>query len=774
MFYIIKKHSRYVLVLLFLVTTEAYSVLSVKNLPPRNDYFTGRVAYLDDMQNKLSQQHIVYLVGYGGVGKSQLAKEYSYINEKKYDLIWWFDLNNDLISQYESLLISIRNNKRFKNLLNINADSIAPTVLIDFTNSLLSMCDCKWLLIFDNALDDQEIKLPKPKKDTPQHIIVTTRKKQRLGDNVFTLGSFTMQEAEIFLSKVHKKEKKEKITMLCKVLHNYPLALAQVSEEILMYKDGIGSYFKRRNSFNKEIVHMRSDITQEYSNDYHEVLNMTLRDIEQKDRETAKALYMLALLNIKLENEFLKKVFGNEIEEKIIALSRYGVVQMNSYEHSKVLNMHDIIREEAIKRLNEKDASYKKVVIDTLVKHFKDFYSKKDIQYFSSLDASNNYVTSLYVFVDIALQNSIIDEDVINALIIALRLNNVLLNKRADPVLYQRLTNQIYGKNLNNISSIKKAFLYSNLVLANSVIYESDENLSKFTKEMLRLLSSIESQKNHEELFFIHTHLILFYLILGDFKEAEKYAKKAEMNINYADNISGLLYWFNNTWLYYELRDIDNGIKALDNYAILSNNKLVSLVGRLFAKDFKIKFMILMGQKNSAKKELKKAIKDAEEYYSNTPSGVVGELEYTKALLYFQEEQYDFADKQCHRALNLFGKVFGGDVVVDLSQAHLHIMLGKAYEVHGNNTLSLEEYKRALRFYDEKSYGKVNMFYEYGELLSNLCVFYYKQKCFVESKFYFQKLVSNFGLDHGIVEKLIKKLPRKYMYQIGGGGRNYL
>jgi tetratricopeptide (TPR) repeat protein len=57
--------------------------------------------------------------------------------------------------------------------------------------------------------------------------------------------------------------------------------------------------------------------------------------------------------------------------------------------------------------------------------------------------------------------------------------------------------------------------------------------------------------------------------------------------------------------------------------------------------------------------------------------------------------------------------------------------------------------------------------YEYGELLANLSIIYYKLGNFAESKFYYQKLVSSFDLDHDVVEKLIKKLPHKYMYQIG-------
>ena len=126
--------------------------------------------------------------------KSQLAKEYSHINSQKYDLTWCFDLKGDLEAQYENLLIHSSNNKVFEKLLNIS-----------------------------------NIKPPKARY-VRQHIIITKREKPIFGDNTLTLGPFTDIEAKKFLSRIYPKEKKEEIIKLYKVLHNYPLALAQVSK----------------------------------------------------------------------------------------------------------------------------------------------------------------------------------------------------------------------------------------------------------------------------------------------------------------------------------------------------------------------------------------------------------------------------------------------------------------------------------------------------------------------------------------------------------------
>src|SRR3990170_7187036 len=106
--------------IIFLLPIETCALNAIKNMPARNSYFTGRISYLHSMQKILTQYGKVYLTGYGGVGKTQLAKEFSYIHERDYDLIWWFNLNDNIESQYENLLTHLSNTKNFKKKLHIN------------------------------------------------------------------------------------------------------------------------------------------------------------------------------------------------------------------------------------------------------------------------------------------------------------------------------------------------------------------------------------------------------------------------------------------------------------------------------------------------------------------------------------------------------------------------------------------------------------------------------------------------------------------------------
>jgi uncharacterized protein (DUF2225 family) len=181
---------------------------------------------------------------------------------------------------------------------------------------------------------------------------------------------FANDEAEQFLSKIHKKEKINDIKKLSQALSNYPLALAQISNELLTHNESIVSFLEKKCVLTSEInaapdlMSVDLNLIQSYDNNYQIVLNRTLQDIEDTDKKLAKVLYMLSLLNTDLSKKLVKNIFGEQIEESLIALDKHGIIQKINYEDDEILNIHDIIREEAIKRFNSKELSYKKKIIN--------------------------------------------------------------------------------------------------------------------------------------------------------------------------------------------------------------------------------------------------------------------------------------------------------------------------------------------------------------------------------------------------------------------------
>src|SRR5207237_2541004 len=56
----------------------------------RAKYFVGREELLADLHDKLDNRKSIALIhGLGGVGKTQLATEYSYRYGLEYEIIWW-------------------------------------------------------------------------------------------------------------------------------------------------------------------------------------------------------------------------------------------------------------------------------------------------------------------------------------------------------------------------------------------------------------------------------------------------------------------------------------------------------------------------------------------------------------------------------------------------------------------------------------------------------------------------------------------------------------
>lgn len=289
----------------------------------------------------------------------------------------------------------------------------------------------------------------------------------------------------------------------------------------------------------KKSPNLHSDIIQEYTNNYRKALNIALHNIERKNPEAAKIFYILALLDIDFEQKALRELFGDTVDEKIIILSKCRVIKTDSEERFHTVNIHNVIKEEAIKRLDKKAGSCRKKIIQSLVAYCKKFYAKKDHQYFHGLNPDHNHLAALYAFIDIALQNDIIDEKVIDAVNIALRLNEMLFNEYASQVLHRQIASEVYNKNLDNISPLKRAQLYTNFRFAD-FIFKSKNSILKFEKEYLRLLSIIENDKNCTDISFFYVYLSSVYIVLGDFRAAKEYIEKAEKNINCTNDIFNL------------------------------------------------------------------------------------------------------------------------------------------------------------------------------------------------------------------------------------------
>jgi Trypsin/Trypsin-like peptidase domain len=197
----------------------------ISHIPyPRNPNFTGREAQLETMHSALTSRRTAALTqaiaGLGGVGKTQLAMEYSYRYAGEYDVIWW--IRSEL------------QETRLNDIVALGKALDAITSNMDASASLRATLDCLdrrsgWLLVFDNAETPNQIRdlLPKARNGS---IIITSR----FGAwgavaQTLQIDSWSPKEAVAFLC--HRTSQSDETAALgiADLLGYLPLALAQVA-----------------------------------------------------------------------------------------------------------------------------------------------------------------------------------------------------------------------------------------------------------------------------------------------------------------------------------------------------------------------------------------------------------------------------------------------------------------------------------------------------------------------------------------------------------------
>jgi tetratricopeptide (TPR) repeat protein len=191
------------------------------NAPPRNWAFTGREEVLAELGRRLEARPVAVVAvrGLGGVGKSQVALEYTYrmCGSGRYELAGWV--------RADSAVTVAEDLAKMAPLLGIDADRPPGELAAAVVTALGSRRD--WLVVFDNAQtpDDLGDMLPRG-----GHILITSR--NRVWGAIATqvdLGEFSRTESVTFVSERSGSHEPEAAGELAEELGDLPLALAQAA-----------------------------------------------------------------------------------------------------------------------------------------------------------------------------------------------------------------------------------------------------------------------------------------------------------------------------------------------------------------------------------------------------------------------------------------------------------------------------------------------------------------------------------------------------------------
>ncbi|MEV4568597.1 FxSxx-COOH system tetratricopeptide repeat protein [Nonomuraea sp. NPDC049419] len=195
-------------------------------VPQRNNNFTGRAQLLRNLHESLMSNVAAVvphaLHGLGGVGKTVLAIEYAYRYRSEYDLVWYIPADQPML--VKSSLAGLARELRLPISASAKVEEAAEAAL-----DALRRGDPyeKWLLIFDNADEVEEINTIAPRG--PGHVLITSRNHSWQGVvPTVPVNVFPREESVEFLVKrVGQGITETEANQLAEALGDLPLALEQ-------------------------------------------------------------------------------------------------------------------------------------------------------------------------------------------------------------------------------------------------------------------------------------------------------------------------------------------------------------------------------------------------------------------------------------------------------------------------------------------------------------------------------------------------------------------
>ena len=343
--------------------------LPFNNLPYiKNVYFTGRNGVLMDICDTFENENAVSLTqlitGLGGVGKTQIALEYSYRYAHKYNWIWWVSAETEatVLASYQS----------FANKLGLIDKQTDGKYIIE---TVLNWLDThsEWLFIYDNAdkISTDTYWWPKNIKG---NVLITTRNHHNHIGKVLNVATFSKEEAVDFLvMRVDCDNNRDSALALSERLGFLPLALEQAAAYIKNNECTYSEYLELLEKYGLDVLKETDGVI-----DYTLPITATWQiSIDKVNSEAARQLlYLCAYLaseciykSIFSENfgELpmpLKDTISNELTSNKIwtSLTQYSLLEKQG---TQGYSMHRLLQE-VIRHNIDSDPQWARYCLGTL------------------------------------------------------------------------------------------------------------------------------------------------------------------------------------------------------------------------------------------------------------------------------------------------------------------------------------------------------------------------------------------------------------------------
>lgn len=762
------------------------------SVPRANDFFVGRAKELSLISELLNKKQKLFIVGSGGIGKTQLAKAYAHKTYANYDIIWWFDTEKNMPEQFSKLALELT-------LQQPDAKKVQdmPTShKILYVKNTLRSTDRNWLLIFDNVnkLSEMRDYLPDQTTKLNNHHLLFTSKNKNEVIAMLPLKKFERSESISFLDKTIIQRDQNLIEQLALTLDDYPLALAQAAAYINANNISLETYLTlykedRMSLLNKEhkLISSEGDSFELEGKSITKTLSLSLEKIKEESNEASILLGVLALMDIKMAKEELLRditlklnIQEDDFKKSIRILKKYSLIEDHLLGDSYSYMAHDTVKS-IVKKLyfpsltnSEKNSTaqlkpagdttqlYVLAIIHALNKRLNKPWG--DI---ATLNIDPNEIQLAHQILKIGLSDNIFYDAIPALMVTLLECSHSLFFKSGNEKEYSNLSVKFFNLMENNqikVGAALKARYFLDSIFAD-FIYTTHEKEAYFEEQMLNSMKFIEdSSPTPQELFLGYISMAQFYIFKGKFTASSEFLAKARPLINQSINQNFIAqFWFYLTWLNSEKGDYDKAMVSANSFLKASEAPNVSPTLRLFALEAISTAEMELGNFQEAGKWAEKCYSQALDYYKSENEVIIGHTLLVLSKYYAYKNRKKEAIESAKKSTAIFGKILSD---TDPSRARAHVFLGEVYQKFARFEEAFKEYKTAETSYHTFYKNKVSEVREVSNLYADIACLGIDSKDYPLTKKYLALLVSTYSLKNPNTLKVLNMLEEQGLKHI--------
>lgn len=711
---------------------------------PARDIIIKRHKLITQIENEFNEKSeikAVALAGFGGSGKTTIARLYGITHN--FSIIWEInaETKESIIRSFENLAYSLSKTKEEREILeglhDLTNENEKNNRLFSFIKQKLKSFS-NWLLIYDNVKNFSEIHKYFPYNYQvwgQGRIIITTCDRNIQNNNyinkVIIVGELSDKEKfDLFIKIVNSEDKKKltesqkiKIKEFLKKLPPFPLDISVAANYINATSLSYEKYIKCVETHSAEFEEIQSNIMNNYcgyKETRHSIIILSLRKLLESSKDWVELLLLISLLNSQdIPLDLLYQYKNINLDNFIYHLKKYSLIENNdcyfSTCSSSSVSIHrstqEIILHYLIEVLNQDEKN-------KAIKSISNIFSN----YIHNLIESENFspLTALMIHAETFLSHKeVITEDI----------TSHIKGELAGIHLY-------LGNYIKSISLVEKSLAFlkeddkNNLPIIATFLFYTGMNywelgeLSK-AQSFLRKSFLIYNRclcKEYEGIAHSLVYLGSVYSSAGKYNIAEKVLKKAYgIYKNFLPkNYNGVAICLLSLSSYY--KKIGNYKKAnsLLEYS-LSLYKKYAPENRLRIARNLVYLGILariQGDYEKSKERIHESLLIYKEYFPSNQSDIAWASAHL-GNVYYQLNIYKGAKKLLKQSLKIYRQQLLGN---HPRVARIIMYLGKVYTATGNYKKAKKYLRLSFKHYN-KIYHKENI--KTARLLINLGVVYF-------------------------------------------------